>query len=55
MNLVEKMLKFIDEDEREIFDNRIGLRTDGEYKNANGTPLNWINYNFYHKQLSSCC
>jgi len=49
----EKMLGFIDEDEREIFNNRIGLRTDGDYKNANGKSLNWIDYNFYHTILAA--
>ncbi len=49
----ERMLKFIDEDERDIFDNRFGLRTDGDYKNANGKSLGWVDYNFYHTILAA--
>lgn len=49
----DRMLKFIDEDEREMYDNRIGLRTNGEYRNASGKQIPWIQYNFYHTILAA--
>ena len=49
----ERMLKFIDEKDREVFDNRFGLKTDGDYKNATGQSLDWVHYNFYHTILAA--
>lgn len=49
----ERMLKIIDEDDREAYDTRIGLKTDGEYKNATGQKQNWIEHNFYHTILAA--
>ncbi len=49
----ERMLKIIDEDDREAFDKRIGLKTDGEYQNATGQKQNWIEHNFYHTILAA--
>jgi gliding motility-associated protein GldM len=49
----ERLLKIVDEDDRENFDRRIGLKTDGEYKNATGQSQNWIEHNFYHTILAA--
>jgi gliding motility-associated protein GldM len=52
-NYRARLLRFVDEDRRPIFDERLGLKTDGDYKNANGQPLNWEYYNFYHTILAA--
>lgn len=52
-NYRERMLKIVDERRRPIFDKRMGLKTDGEYKNAQGKAQNWINHNFYHTILAA--
>ncbi len=49
----ERMLKLVDEDIREVFDQRIGLKTEGEYRNATGQKQDWINHNFYHTILAA--
>jgi gliding motility-associated protein GldM len=48
-----RMLKFVDEGRRESFDNRMGLRTDGKYHDAQGKELDWIRGNFYHTILAA--
>lgn len=32
---------------------KLGLKTDGDYHDADGVPLNWIQYNFYHTILAA--
>ena len=49
----EKLLRIVDEDRRDIYDQRLGLKTDGEYRNANDQKLDWIRYNFYHTILAA--
>lgn len=49
----ERMLRFIDEDLRESYDNRLGLKTDGEYFNADGQKQTWAEHNFYHTILAA--
>jgi gliding motility-associated protein GldM len=49
----EKMLKLVDEDVRDNFDKRIGLKTDGTYKNATGQTQDWVTHNFYHTILAA--
>ncbi|GAB4322488.1 MAG: gliding motility protein GldM [Bacteroidales bacterium] len=49
----ERLLAFVDENRRPLYDKRLGLKTDGEYRNANGQPLNWELYNFYHTILTA--
>ncbi|MCD4696243.1 MAG: hypothetical protein K8S16_08365, partial [Bacteroidales bacterium] len=46
-------LKFIDEERRPFYDDLLGLKTDGKYKNAHGQEQDWINYNFYHTILAA--
>ena len=49
----ERILKFIDEDIRDNYDNRLGLKTDGEYYNADGKEQSWAQHNFYHTILAA--
>jgi len=49
----ERMLKFIDEEIRPSYDARLGLKTDGEYRNADGQKQNWVEHNFYHTILAA--
>ncbi len=49
----DRLLRFIDEDLRPSFDNRLGLKTDGEYFNADGKRQNWAEHNFYHTILAA--
>ncbi|MCF8367582.1 MAG: gliding motility protein GldM [Bacteroidales bacterium] len=49
----ERMLRIIDEDRRPQFDERLGLKTDGKYKNAYGDEQEWIEHNFYHTILAA--
>lgn len=49
----ENLLKIVDEGSRDAYDQRLGLKTDGEYRNANGQKLDWINYNFFHTILAA--
>jgi gliding motility-associated protein GldM len=41
-----EMLSIIDEDDRENF--KLGLRTDGDYRDADNKPQDWVKHNFYH-------
>jgi gliding motility-associated protein GldM len=45
------MLNLVDADDRGRI--KLGLRTDGEYKDAEGVSQNWIQYNFYHTILAA--
>ncbi len=49
------LLKFIDEERRPFFDDRLGLKIqEGQaYKNASGQPIDWETYNFYHTILAA--
>ena len=43
-----KVLLLVDEKQREAVDKSLGLRTDAEYKDANGDKETWEGHNFYH-------
>ncbi len=45
------MISLVDPDDRNRI--KLGLRTDGEYKDTEGVPQNWIQYNFYHTILAA--
>lgn len=47
----ENMLNLLDEQDRAKM--KLGLATEGDFKDANGLPLNWIQYNFYHTILAA--
>jgi gliding motility-associated protein GldM len=47
----QAMLQLIPENERDKI--TLGLITDGEYTDKEGTPLNWIKYNFYNTILAA--
>ena len=49
----ERMLRFVDEEIRETYDARLGLKTDGEYRNASGKIQDWAQHNFYHTILAA--
>lgn len=52
-NYRASMLKFIKEDQRDSFDSRFGLKTDGDYRNADGQKEPWERHNFYHTILAA--
>jgi len=45
------MLMLLPEKDRETFS--IGLRTDGDYRDADNAKLTWVRYNFYHTILAA--
>lgn len=45
------MLNLLDAADREKI--KMGLETEGNYKDLEGLPLNWIQYNFYHTILAA--
>jgi gliding motility-associated protein GldM len=45
------MLQLIPEKDRASF--KLGLKTDGDYKDADGARLNWVRHNFYHTILAA--
>lgn len=45
------MLELLPDDDRDRV--KIGLKTDGNYADADGKKLNWIQYNFYHTILAA--
>ncbi|MFP4469947.1 MAG: gliding motility protein GldM [Bacteroidales bacterium] len=47
----ENMLSLIDPEDRDRI--KLGLNTEGDYRDADGMPLNWIQYNFYHSILAA--
>ncbi|MBC8486887.1 MAG: gliding motility protein GldM [Bacteroidetes bacterium] len=47
----EKMIKLVDEDDRAGFD--LGLKTDGDYRNADGKSQPWARHHFYHTILAA--
>ena len=47
----ENMLNLLEEQDRAKI--KLGLVTEGNYKDANGLPLNWIQYNFFHTILAA--
>jgi len=49
----DRMLRFINEDIRPIYDARISLKTDGEYRNADGKKQKWADHNFFHTILAA--
>jgi len=49
----DRMLKIVDEGRRPIYEQRLGLKTDGMYKDANGKEHNWKHHNFYHTILAA--
>ena len=49
----QRMLRIIDDDRRPLYDERLGLKTDGKYQNADGKPQNWIRHNFQHTILAA--
>lgn len=48
-----RLLKYVDESRRDVIDSRMGLKTDGDYRNAQGKELDWIKGNFYHTILAA--
>jgi gliding motility-associated protein GldM len=46
-----RLLKMVNEDDREGFD--LGLKTDGDYKNADGRPEKWDVHHFYRTILAA--
>lgn len=47
----ESILNLIDERDRDQI--KIGLKTDGNYTDRDGSPLNWVQYNFYNTVLAA--
>ncbi len=47
----EDMMNLLDPEDRDKI--KMGLVTEGDYKDANGLPLNWIQYNFFHTILAA--
>jgi gliding motility-associated protein GldM len=47
----ENMAKLVDEEDREGFD--LGLKTDGEYRDADGNKESWQQHYFYHTILAA--
>jgi len=45
------MLQLIPESDRENF--KIGLKTKGDYRDADGVKQNWVRHNFYHTILAA--
>ena len=45
------MLELLSAEERTMV--KLGLKTDGEYEDANNERLNWVQYNFYHTILAA--
>jgi gliding motility-associated protein GldM len=45
------MLELLSPEERTMV--KLGLKTDGEYEDANNERLNWVQYNFYHTILAA--
>jgi gliding motility-associated protein GldM len=50
-NYRQNMLELLSAEERTMV--KLGLKTDGHYQDANGEPLNWVQYNFYHTILAA--
>ncbi len=47
----QNLIKLVDEDDREGFD--LGLKTDGEYRDADGGKESWQMHHFYHTILAA--
>jgi gliding motility-associated protein GldM len=47
----QSMLNLLDPEDRERL--KIGLSTDGDYQDADGLSLNWIQYNFFHTIMAA--
>lgn len=47
----EALMNYVNPAQREHF--KVGLRTDGDYRDANGKSENWKMHNFYHKILAA--
>jgi len=47
----QNMLNLLDPEDREKI--KLGLNTDGTYEDADGMPLNWIQYNFFHTIMAA--
>ncbi len=47
----ENMLSLLDPEDRDKI--KMGLKTNGNYHDADGMPQNWIQYNFYHTILAA--
>ena len=50
-NYRQSMLGLLSPEEQTMV--KLGLKTDGEYEDANSKPLNWVQYNFYHTILAA--
>lgn len=49
----QDLIGMVDEEDRENFDEKLGLRTDAEYRNADGDPEPWERHHFYHTILAA--
>lgn len=50
-NFRENMLSLVKEKDRDFI--KIGLKTDGDYRDADGVKQSWVHHNFYHTILAA--
>lgn len=44
----QDMVNLVNPDHRDAMNNQIGLKTEGDFVDAEGIKKNWVDYNFYH-------
>lgn len=49
----QNLINIVDENDRANFDSKLGLKTDGEYRNADGVLEPWERHHFYHTILAA--
>lgn len=49
----QDMVNLVNPDHRDAMNNQIGLKTEGDFVDAEGIKKNWVDYNFYHTNFAA--